>query len=148
MKRLRFLFLALLAIGACDLALARPDRHSHHARTRTHVGVYVGPSVDWSWHFPGPYAYPSYGYGYPSYGYPSYAYPSYGYPSYYSPYAPPVVVVPAAPPSYIERTLPAEGQPAQPVPNDWYYCRKPEGYYPYVRTCPGGWQRVPAQPPQ
>jgi hypothetical protein len=28
----------------------------------------------------------------------------------------------------------------------WYYCHQPEGYYPYVRSCHGDWQRVPAQP--
>lgn len=29
----------------------------------------------------------------------------------------------------------------------WYYCHGPEGYYPYVRACPSGWQPVPATPP-
>ncbi|RAR57837.1 hypothetical protein C7401_11456 [Paraburkholderia unamae] len=29
----------------------------------------------------------------------------------------------------------------------WYYCDAPQGYYPYVRACPGGWQKVPARPP-
>jgi hypothetical protein len=29
----------------------------------------------------------------------------------------------------------------------YYYCVKPEGYYPYVRACSGGWQRLPAKPP-
>ncbi len=24
----------------------------------------------------------------------------------------------------------------------WYYCETPRGYYPYVRSCPGGWMRV------
>ena len=28
----------------------------------------------------------------------------------------------------------------------WYYCRNPEGYYPYVKHCNGEWQQVPAQP--
>ncbi|MCC6472332.1 MAG: hypothetical protein IT514_01175 [Burkholderiales bacterium] len=64
-------------------------------------------------------------------------------PWYYAPppyYYPPVVVAPAPPPVYIER-------PAPPPPAaDWFYCPGAQGYYPYVRECPGGWQRVPAQP--
>src|SRR4051794_12485791 len=28
----------------------------------------------------------------------------------------------------------------------WYYCRDPEGYYPYVRNCHLSWEPVPAQP--
>jgi hypothetical protein len=30
---------------------------------------------------------------------------------------------------------------------EWYYCADSKSYYPYVRECPAGWQRVPAQPP-
>ena len=30
---------------------------------------------------------------------------------------------------------------------EWYYCADSRSYYPYVRDCPGGWQRVPVQPP-
>jgi len=29
----------------------------------------------------------------------------------------------------------------------WYHCSNPEGYYPYVKECRGGWEQVPAQPP-
>ena len=31
----------------------------------------------------------------------------------------------------------------------WYYCQKPEGYYPYIQRCPDGWIKVvpPASPP-
>lgn len=68
------------------------------------------------------------------------------YPRTYYYYSPPVVAVPASPPVYIER---GDAQPA-PEPgsaNWWYYCQNPAGYYPYVRQCPGGWQRVPSQPP-
>jgi hypothetical protein len=41
-------------------------------------------------------------------------------------------------------------QPAPPGPPPaqyWYYCRNPNGYYPYVPQCPGGWESVPASPP-
>ena len=29
----------------------------------------------------------------------------------------------------------------------WYRCNEPDGYYPYITHCPGGWLQVPAQPP-
>ena len=31
-------------------------------------------------------------------------------------------------------------------PSVWYYCNNPEGYYPDVQQCPGGWRTVPASP--
>ncbi len=60
------------------------------------------------------------------------------WPSYYHRpyYYPPAVAMPSSPPVYIER-----GQS-----NDWYYCSSAQGYYPYVKECPGGWQRVSPQP--
>ena len=30
--------------------------------------------------------------------------------------------------------------------NYWYYCRNPEGYYPYVKQCTAGWIPVPPEP--
>ncbi|QAU34143.1 hypothetical protein [Janthinobacterium sp. 17J80-10] len=140
-KLFHYLFLALMFAGACDSAQARPGHH--HGRSRAHVGVYVGPALGWSlqgWNHVAPYPYNPYAYS-----------PYYAYPPYYYPSSPNVVVVPSAPAGYIEQTSPDYGQrtqPAQPAPQDWYYCKKPEGYYPYVKRCPGGWQRVPAQPPE
>jgi hypothetical protein len=32
--------------------------------------------------------------------------------------------------------------------SDWYYCSNPAGYYPYVKSCAVGWQRVPSTPPK
>jgi len=29
----------------------------------------------------------------------------------------------------------------------WYYCEPAGAYYPYVATCPSGWRKVPAAPP-
>jgi hypothetical protein len=52
-----------------------------------------------------------------------YAYPAIGE-------APPPVV-------YIER---------EPPPEYWYYCREPQGYYPQVGECPGGWVKVAPRP--
>jgi len=64
---------------------------------------------------------------------------------YYSPYyyPPPVVTVPASPPTYVERGEAG----AAPEPGYWYYCSDSRAYYPYVKECPGGWQRVSPQPP-
>lgn len=61
-----------------------------------------------------------------------------GAPYYYSP---PVVV--QQPPIYMQSA------PAPEEPQYWYYCRKPQGYYPYIRQCPDGWMKVvpPATPP-
>ena len=36
--------------------------------------------------------------------------------------------------------------PAPAAPQYWYYCKPARAYYPYVSTCPSGWQRVPATP--
>ena len=33
-------------------------------------------------------------------------------------------------------------QPAQDQDSYWYYCENPQGYYPYVKSCPGGWMKV------
>ena len=73
--------------------------------------------------------------GYPYYGYPyPYAYPyPYGYPAY----SPPVVE--SSSQTYIQQEAPAQ--------QFWYYCQNPQGYYPYVGECPGGWQQVAPQPP-
>ena len=57
-------------------------------------------------------------------------------------YAPPPVIVQQQPPVY--------AQPEQQEDNYWYYCRDPEGYYPYVRNCKDGWMKVvpDATPPK
>ncbi len=123
------------AILLCSIALlsfglsASAEAHGWHGGGGVRFGVYVG----------GPY------WGSPYYGYPGYYYP----PSYYSPA--PVVVAPAAPPVYIENNsnaAPAAPQAAAPAvaANMWYYCRDPQGYYPYVRDCKGAWEPVPATP--
>ncbi len=61
-------------------------------------------------------------------------------PPYY--YPPPVVIRSAPPPVYIER------DPEPPAEAYWYYCYDPDGYYPYVKECPGGWERVSPTPPR
>lgn len=57
-------------------------------------------------------------------------------------YAPAYPQVPYTPPAYVQ-------QQSVPVSaNWWHYCADSKAYYPYVKECPGGWQRVRPQPPQ
>lgn len=71
-------------------------------------------------------------------------------PWYYPPpqyYYPPVVIERAPPPVYIEQQPAMEIVPAPVAPtNYWYFCRESNGYYPYVKECPGGWHKVLPQP--
>ena len=55
-------------------------------------------------------------------------------------YYPPVIAMPSSPPVYIEQ----EPVLAQQY---WYFCRNPQGYYPYVKQCLSGWLQVVPQPP-
>lgn len=86
---------------------------------RVGVGVYFGPY--WG---PGPWYYP---------------------PPYY--YRPEVVVVPAPQPMvYVERQGASGETASRPAEQYWYYCAAGKGYYPYVKECPGGWQKVLPHP--
>lgn len=60
-----------------------------------------------------------------------YPQPIYPYPAY----VPPVVVQPEP-----RTTVP------QPSTAYWYYCGSSHAYYPYVKSCSSGWQRVPTTP--
>src|SRR5512146_2700791 len=76
-----------------------------------------------------------------------YYYPYYPDPYYYYPPPPRIVVAPSSPPTYIERDD-AERDQAPAGGDWWYYCPESKAYYPYVKHCPGGWQRVEPQPPK
>lgn len=116
-----------------SLLLATLAGSTAWAHGRARVGVYVGvPGVS----FVSPYHY------YPRYYYPRYYY---SYPPYYYYPAAPLVVTPPAPPVYIEKGQ--QQAEAAPSSNYWYYCQNPQGYYPYVKECPGGWQQVAPRPP-
>lgn len=78
-----------------------------------------------------------FGFGYPYWGPPWWG-PWYYPPPYY--YPAPAVVVPAQPTTYIEKGS------APAAESWWYYCDASKGYYPYVKECPSGWQRVPPEP--
>jgi hypothetical protein len=97
--------------------------HRHHGHFST--SIWLGPA--WGWSVWDPFYYPYY--------YP-YRYP-------YPYYASPTVVVPQQPEEYISSPE-AKEEPA----GYWYYCKEANGYYPYVKRCPGGWMKVvPYQPP-
>jgi hypothetical protein len=128
MKNNRIVLALAFALGAAlgaGSALAGGS-HSHgggHYHGRVAIGVGIG--------FP----YLGYGYGY-GYGYPYYAPYAY-YPPYYAPaYAP-------QPSAYVEQP---QVQQAQQPSGYWYFCNDSRAYYPYVKECPAGWQRVAPQP--
>ena len=138
MKRFT-LFLAAFATLLSCLAVSTPAE----AYGRARGGVYLNFGV------PFPY------YWGPRFYYPPA--PVYYYDDYYAP--PAVIVQRREPPQYIERSdvegtpapqtqpAPAVSQPQQqPQHQWWYWCQASEKYFPYVKECPGGFQRVPAQP--
>ena len=113
------LLIALLLFGAAGLGSAWADRGHWH------YGVMIGP-------YWGPWHYPPRAYYYP--------------PDY------PLIIERQAPQVYIEQQPTATGIPAPPAAEAgqadyWYYCAAPKGYYPYVKECPDGWQKVLPQPP-
>jgi len=68
------------------------------------------------------------------------------WPGWYAPYAYWPRPIYAPPP--IQYVIPP-AVPQAPIPApaaDWYFCETPEGYYPYVMSCNGAWQRIPASP--
>lgn len=115
--------LTLVVIALASIASGSAFAHhhgGHHHGGHVRFGVFVGAPFYW---YPPPYYY---------------------YPSPY--YYPPAVTVPYSPPVYIEQGG-AQPAPAQSQVNWWYYCADAKTYYPYIKQCPGGWQRVAPQPP-
>ena len=104
-------------------------------------GASAGSRIVFGLHF----GLPLYGHWPHDYYYAPYPYYYYPPPVYYYPPPPSVIY---APPPTVESSPPAP--PASQAPAEqfsWHYCPESRGYYPYVRECPGGWQRVPAAPP-
>ncbi len=113
---------------------------SYHAPApRVGVDIVVGTGWPRPPH-PAHPVYPAYPYWYGPryYGPRYYPYPYYGYPPAVV-IPPPVVVSPPPPVVYVER----QPEPSAPVPGYWYWCAEPQGWYPSVDECPGGWQPVP-----
>ncbi|HEU0289892.1 MAG TPA: hypothetical protein VFR39_03995 [Burkholderiales bacterium] len=90
-----------------------------HSWSHAHFGFYFGAPA--FWHYPSPYYY---------------------YPPAY--YYPPVGVEPASPATYVERGDARAGR--EQAQDYWYYCPESQAYYPYVKQCAKGWQKVPPQP--
>jgi len=123
--------LALLVGGA----VASESAMAQHVRFGVNIGIPLfGPGYLPPYAYPAPaYAYPAPAYAYPA---PAYSYPA---PAYSYPAPAMAAAVPYAQQGYAQ---------AAPAPQqDWYFCAGSNAYYPYVRECPSGWQRVPAQPP-
>ncbi len=126
-------WLKAATLGLLLLAAIVPasDADANHRHWRPRVGVYIGGPIWWGspFYHPNPYWY---------------APP----PVYYS--SPPVVYSsPPAPTVYVEQTPAASApapQAAAPAANFWYFCRDPEGYYPYVKECKSQWEPVAPQP--
>lgn len=113
------LAVALAGFTAAESAFAQ-HRHRHHHGSRISLGIgFALPFAAYSYYGPRYSYYPPYSYYYPA----------------------PVVV--QQPPVYVEQSP----QPAQPAPADyWYFCAESRAYYPHVRECASGWQRVSPQP--
>ncbi|MBI5556905.1 MAG: hypothetical protein HY885_04655 [Deltaproteobacteria bacterium] len=107
------LIVVLLIICSTQVAWARWRGHGHGHGWRGNVDIFIGPPL-LGWRY----------------------YP----PPYYYDYPPPYYLSPPPPSVYIER---APAEPVAPEPQSyWYYCPDPQGYYPSVRECPGGWLKV------
>ncbi len=108
---------AIIAFLAAFAALAVSAPAAAHGRGRVTFGLHIGVPLGYYGYYPPPY--------------------------YYFPYYPPsVVVVPREPTTYIER----DSAPSSDAQSYWYYCPDSSTYYPYVKQCPGGWQKVPPRP--
>ena len=119
MTRSRFAAVTLACLLGATLALPAQAQHRYGSRTHAHIGLNIGIPFGW-----------------PYWGYP--------YPYYYPPYPAQIMVVPAEPSVYVEQP---QAQTAPQQQGYWYYCAGAGAYYPYVRECPGGWQRVAPRPP-
>ena len=119
--------LVLIGALAAESALAQgPYRRGYYGGGHWHtsLGISIGVPIG------------GFAFGYPPY----YAPFPYYYPAYY-----PAPVVVQQPPVYIEQSPAPMAQPSAPA-GYWYYCASAGAYYPYVKECPTGWQRVAPQP--
>ena len=120
--------------------------HQHFNRSNSHYHLGIGFGGFYGPSFFGPGFFGSGYYNYPGYPYSyRYRYPgAYYYPRGY--YSSPSVIAPSTPIIYIQREAPVTSQTQSVQTNYWYYCRNPEGYYPYIKQCPEGWLQVAPQP--
>lgn len=141
MKRLPLLLAAFATLLSLFAISAPAEAHG-----RIRGGVFLNFGVPW-----------------PGYWAPRYYYPPPAYYYYDDPYPSTVIIERRSPPEYVEKAD-VEGRPAPspstseqataaaPAPsqikatNWWYWCESSKKYYPYVKECAGGFERVPPQP--
>ena len=131
------LLAAVVLTASMCAAPAWADRGGHdHGWGWGPAGILLGSALLYSALQPRPY-----------YGPPAvvYAPPAPVYVPYYA--EPPVYVAPPAPAVALPAPRVAQSAPAEATGGLWYFCKKPRGYYPYVRECPGGWEKVSSVPP-
>ncbi len=105
-----------------------------HGHGKGHYKAGYGHGYGWGHHGRWRHHYRGYGYRGHHYRGPKYFWSgTIVIPSY--PYA-----YPAPPPVVIEKQPPVYVQPQEE--NYWYYCPDPQGYYPYIQECAGGWMKV------
>jgi len=161
MKSLRIFAFTLGLLALSGSVSARP--FGHHSHSRVSIGVSIPPfyfnygnrhsyvsayyPYDYSWrYYPSVVVAPAVTYVTPVVSTGNVVYtdnnPSYSsYPTYTN-YAP----------GYVDERNIDQNIISQPNPNpqstagkDWLYCHQPDGFYPAIKSCPGGWERVPAQ---
>lgn len=136
MKKHYFLIAFLVLILSTTIAVVAFGAESHGGHGGGHGGGYRGHGV-YGWHGGfrgGIWIGPTWG---PWWGEPWWGY---SYP-YYNPYY-------YEPPIQQQPSIYMQQEPTQEKESYyWYFCTKPEGYYPYVKRCPGGWLKVVPAPP-
>ena len=164
-KLVSVLLLLVFGVVASGSAMAqrsgRSGGYSHGGGVG--LGIALGATLLGLAYYSRPaYSYPAYAYPGPAYAYPG---PDYTYPGPAYAYPGPAVAPSAGyveqgyshalpAPRYDEQGYSQAAPPpaptqAQPQPQgDWYFCANSNAYYPYVRECAGGWQRVPPTPPR
>lgn len=128
--------IAAMILMACASA-SNTWAHGRYYGPRVSIGLGVGF---------GSYAYP-FPVGYARRYYPAPYYP------YQTSYYPEVIVETLVSPTpatvYVREANITQNFPIRPSTSvngsDWYYCHNPDGFYPSIKTCPSGWQKVPAQ---
>lgn len=121
MKTLARIIIGLLVVLLVNsLTATNTDARGGHGgyAPRVGFGLYLGPG----W--------------WPGWGWPGY------YQSYYPYYPNEQTIVIQQQPEVYEQPAQQSDQPVY-----WYYCKEAQGYYPYVKQCPGGWMKVVPTPP-
>jgi hypothetical protein len=151
MKRMKLVLTTTILMLAMNSMPAAAHGNSYRGpRVSFGIGIGITPSYYSPYYARTYYARPYYSGSY--YGRPYYPYSS---PYYYPEVVVNTVISPTPPTIYVQQTdnpssyqnqYASPSQPASVTPetggNDWYYCNNPDGFYPAIRSCPAGWQRI------